>query len=301
MAEIGVVHLVRRKNGIAPFERFLGSYRQHSAGVPHDLVLIFKGFASSGTPDYDRLLAGMPHRRIYLSDYGFDLRPYFKAVEMLEHRYLCFFNSYSRILDGDWLAKLYRWAAAEGVGVAGATASCQSFSTNTAERERMLRGLSGGARLRWRLGHIFADRQPQLIAQRAAAWPLGAIGLWDPARYFPPFPNYHVRTNGFMAARETLARVRTGLLLFKLSAYYFESGREGLTGQIMQLGLRPLMVGRDGVGYEKEQWHVANTFWQGKQENLLVADNRTEQYAASDAAGRAELSRYAWGADARPA
>jgi len=34
MTEVGVVHLVRRKNGIAPFARFLASYREHPAGVP---------------------------------------------------------------------------------------------------------------------------------------------------------------------------------------------------------------------------------------------------------------------------
>lgn len=302
MAEIGVVHLVRRKNGLAPFERFLASYRQYPAGVPHDLVLVFKGFPfGHGTRTYDRLLADVPHSRMYLADYGFDLRPYFKAVAALEHRYLCFFNSFSRILDRDWLAKLHRWAAAEGVGVAGATASYQSFSTSSREQDRMLREMNPAERLRWRIGHVFTDRQARLIAQRGAAWLLGEAGLWNPDRYFPPFPNYHVRTNAFMASRETLARMRVGPVFFKLSAFMFESGRDSLTNQLMRLGLRPMMVGRDGTGYEKEHWHVANVFRQGNQENLLVADNQSDLYAMADAGGRAELSRLAWGEHARPA
>ncbi len=302
MAEVGVVHLVRRKNGVAPFERFLVSYREHPAGIPHDLVLIFKGFPfKRGTEAYDRLLADVPHRRMYLADYGFDLRPYFRAVAALEHRYLCFLNSFSRILDRDWLAKLHRWASANGVGVAGATASYQSFSTHSADRDRMLRAMSPVAQLRWRINHVFEGMQARLVAQRGAAWLLGEAGLWDPARYFPPFPNYHVRTNAFMASRETLAGVRIGPVLFKLSAFMFESGRDSLTNQIVRLGLRPLMVGGDGVGYEKENWHRSNTFRQGRQENLLVADNQTDLYAAADAGGRAELSRLAWGEHARPA
>lgn len=301
MAEIGVVHLVRRKNGLAPFERFLASYLEHPAGVPHDLVLVFKGFAfGRGTRDYDRLLANVPHRRMYLADYGFDLRPYFKAVATLEHRYLCFLNSFSRILERDWLAKLYRWVSVEGVGVAGATASYQSFSTSNNEREHMLRGMSLSEQWRWRMKHVFKDRQARLIAQRGAAWLLGGLRLWDPVRYFPPFPNYHVRTNAFMAARETLARVRIGPVFFKLSAYMLESGRESLTNQIIRLGLRPVVVGRDGVGYEKEEWHLANTFRQGDQENLLIADNQTDFYAMADTKTRAELSRLAWGPYARP-
>jgi hypothetical protein len=189
MAEIGVVHLVRCKNGLAPFERFLASYLDHPAGVPHDLVLIFKGFAfGRRTRDYDRLLAGVPHRRIYLADYGFDLRPYFQAVATLDHRYLCFLNSFSRILAQDWLVKLYRWASAEGVGLAGATASYQSFSTSNDERERMLRGMSLPARWRWRMAHVLKDKQARLITQRGTAWLLGGLRLWNPARYFPPLP-----------------------------------------------------------------------------------------------------------------
>ncbi len=286
---------------MAPFERFLTSYREYPAGVPHDLVLIFKGFPfGRGTQVYDRMLADVPHRRLYLADYGFDLRPYFKAVAMLEHRYLCFLNSFSRVLDSDWLAKLHHWISVKGVGLVGATASCQSFSTSNAERARMLREMNLAARLRWRLGHVFKDKQARLIAQRGAAWLLGEMGLWDPARYFPPFPNYHVRTNAFMASRETLARVRIGPVFFKLSAFMFESGRESLTNQILRLGLRPLVVGRDGDGYEKEQWHLANTFRQGRQENLLIADNQTDVYEMSNIEERSELSGFAWGLLARP-
>lgn len=299
--EIGVVHLIRRRNGLAPFERFLASYQEHPAGVPHDLILIFKGFPfGRGTEAYDQMLADVPHRRMYLADYGLDLRPYFKAVAMLEHRYLCFLNSFSRILVSDWLAKLYRWVTVQGVGVVGATASYQSFSTNSAERERMLREMDFVARLRWRIGHMLGDARPRFVVQRAAAWLFCELGLWDPARYFPPFPNYHIRTNAFMASRETLARMRVGPIFFKLSAYMFESGHNSLTGQIMRLGQRPLMVGRNGEAYEKEHWHFANTFWQGRQENLLVADNQTDTYALTDVAGRAELSRLAWGEYARP-
>ena len=301
MAEIGVVHLVRRNNGLAPFERFLASYREHPAGAQHDLIVIFKGFPFGlGTPAYDRLLADVPHRRLYLADFGLDLRPYFKAVAALEHRYLCFLNSFSRILDRTWLAKLHRWAAAKGVGVAGATASYQSFSTHSADRDRMLRQMNPLARLRWRVGHVFEDMQARLVAQRGAAWLLGVTGLWDPSRFFPPFPNYHVRTNAFMASRETLARVHIGPVFFKLSAFMFESGHDSLTNQLMQFGLRPVMVGRDGTGYEKEHWHVANIFRQGNQENLLIADNQTDLYAAADGGRRAELSRFAWGEHARP-
>jgi len=301
MAEIAIVHLVRRSNGLAPLERFISSYRRYPAGREHDLIMIFKGFASGQvTPDYDHLLSGIPHHRLYLADYGFDLRPYFKAVESFDYKYFCFFNSFSRILAPEWLAKLHRWAATDGTGLVGATASYQSFSTDSAERQRKLGKLGIGERMKWRIRHIFKDPQPNLVVQRAAAWILGELGLWRPSRHFRPFPNYHIRTNAFMASGGTLKRVCLGSLRVKLSAYMFESGWNNMTDQITRMGLRPLVVDRDGNAYEREEWHRAETFWQGRQENLLVADNQTDAYAYADFSKRQELSRFAWGPHARP-
>ena len=301
MVEVGVVHLVRKKNGIAPFEKFLASYIEHSAGVSHDLVLIFKGFNTArNTDQYDRLLTGVPHQRLYMSDYGLDIAPYFAAVRRLEYRYFCFLNSFSRILAVDWLAKLRNWIAAEGVGLVGATGSYESFATNYLERGRMLSTLEPLARLRWGFKHLLDDGNQQLLALRVAAWALAGLGLFDPSRYFPAFPNYHIRTNAFMASRETLIQIRVWRMVFKLSAFVFESGRNSLTNQIIGLNLRPLVVARTGEAFEKERWHLSNTFRQSAQENLLVADNQTDAYQQADIEGRTALSRLAWGPFARP-
>jgi hypothetical protein len=302
MTEVGVVHLVRQKNGLAPFERFLASYRKYPAGMQHELVLIFKGFPfRRGARAYERLLAGVPHRRWYAADYGFDVRPYLRAVEGLDYPYFCFLNSFSRILDGDWLAKLHRSVTAPGVGLVGATGSYESFSSNRSERAKMLALLRPLARLRWRFTRLLSSPGPAVVAQRAGAWIAEGLGIRDPRHFFPSFPNFHLRTNAFMAARPTLLQIRTGLMLFKHAAYALESGRDSITNQTINLGLAPLVVARTGEAFEKERWHLSNTFRQSLQENLLIADNQTDAYAGADAAGRALLSRQAWREFARPA
>ncbi len=302
MVEIAVVHLVRRKNGLAPFERFLASYREYPAGVPHDLVLVFKGFPfGHGTRTYDRLLADVPHSRMYLADYGLDLRPYFKAVERFDHLFFCFLNSFSRILDVDWLAKLHRWMTQEGVGLVGATGSYESFSSGRAERSNMLAGVGLMERLHWRLGHMLSGSGPRAMVQHAAGWMVEALGLKDPRQNFPSFPNFHIRTNAFMAPRKMLLQIRSGPMWFKFSAYALESGQNGLTRQVMRHGLKPLVVARSGESFEKEQWHLSNTFRQSLQENLLIADNQTDVYGASTAAERAVLAHQTWHEFARPA
>jgi hypothetical protein len=86
----------------------------------------------------------------------------------------------------------------------------------------------------------------------------------------------------------------------KTDVYRLESGRESLTAQIRDMGLAAFVVGRDGCAYARDQWPASRTFWQGAQENLLIADNRTEDYQLGDTEARAALSRYAWGQDADP-
>ena len=293
MAEVGVVHLVRQANGLAPLERFLASYREHAAGSPHELILLCKGFPGRLPAEYQRVLEGTAHRAMHVPDRGFDLAPYFAAARRFEFRYFCFFNSFSRILAEGWLETLRRCVVAPGVGLVGATASYQSFAQANAERRRL------GIRARFR--HIASGDSPTLVAQRTGAWLLGGLGLWKPARHFPAFPNYHIRTNAFMASREVLLRIRVRPLVFKLSAFMLESGRNGLTRQVMAMGLRPLVVDRAGRAFEKERWHLANTFRQSRQEDLLVEDNQTVAYDRAPGEERANLSRFAWGEFARPA
>ncbi|MGB8517953.1 MAG: hypothetical protein WCD45_08695, partial [Gallionella sp.] len=125
---ICVVHLVRKKNGILPFRNFLDSYLKNPAGVEHDLLILYKGFSRKGDIDpYEKLLKNVPHSCLMVADFGFDLRPYFVAAKKHNSEYFCFLNSFSVILDKDWLLKVYRHINQPGVGLAGATASWGSI------------------------------------------------------------------------------------------------------------------------------------------------------------------------------
>lgn len=301
MPDLAVIHLVRKRNGIATFRRFLGSYVQHRAGAFHHLVIVFKGFGAGETAEYDTLLEDVPHQRLSVPDRGYDISAYFEAVERLNYAHFCFLNSYSHILDEDWLGKLYRWICIEGVGLVGATASCQSISSGHYDHIEKMKAMPILQRAGASARIILRDASPvAFLTQRAWFRLLRMAGVWRPERDFPPFPNYHVRTNAFMGARKTLRRIRVEPIRLKISAYKFESGTNGLTSQVRSLGLRVLVVGRDGEGYEPERWHLSNTFWQAREQNLLVGDNQTTRYLAADSATRALWARLAWGEFARP-
>jgi hypothetical protein len=114
-------------------------------------------------------------------------------------------------------------------------------------------------------------------------------------RDFHPFPNPHIRTNGFMIERTTMLDLRFDGERTKMDSLRFESGKAGMTRQILGRGLEALIVGRDGRGYEPDEWYESRTFRSGEQENLLIGDNRTRQYADGDESFRAFLRQLAWG------
>jgi hypothetical protein len=110
-----------------------------------------------------------------------------------------------------------------------------------------------------------------------------------------PFPNPHVRTNAFLLERDLARTLDWGAARSKASAWAVENGPRSLTRQVLSRGLEPLVVGRDGVGYPRERWRDAGAFRSGSQANLLVADNRTRQFADAAPSERGMLARLAWG------
>lgn len=288
MPPIGVVHLVRRANGTAPLARFLASCDRHPAGAGHDLVLVFKGFPGDRVvQEYEALLAGRPHQRLFVRDAGYDISAYLAAARELPHSYLCFLNSFSVALAPDWLAILYSQAIRREVGIAGATGSYLSLRSaldhppylnpNHPRYKQFL--------LKW---------FPVLRTARNFALRPVYNRLYD------PFPNYHVRTNSFLMRREIMLAIPAPRIRPKFQAHSFESGRKGLTRQVIAMGKLPIIVGKDGRGYPPEEWHLSDTFWQSNQQNLLVADNRTEHYRKGSLETRRYYAVHAWGRFARP-
>ena len=272
MNEICVVYLARAQNGLPPFQSFLDSYRRHAAGREHDLLIVFKGFPDPKSQEPLRELAAeFSPLFLSISDFGYDLRAYRLAARAFSHRYYCLLNSFSEILAGNWLEIMHRAIQETGVGLVGATGSCESMYSNVLAE---------------------AAESPGLPCQRKLALQVRTRLC---SVCFKPFPNYHLRTNGLMIPRELMLEVWPRVVLTKRGCYLFENGKSSLTRRVERLKLKPVLVGRDGKSYEKATWSQSRTFRLGAQENLLIADNQTRLFSSADPARRAQLTRLAWG------
>lgn len=286
MSDTCVVHLVRAANGFTPLRDFLDSYARHPAGRDHRLLLLFKGFAPRLPAEYDRLLEEVAHERRFIAERGFDIDAYLQLAREHAAAYFCFLNSFSLILADGWLDKLYRALVEGGAGLAGATGSWQSHADasyapaprpdDPAWKRALLQGLP------------FLRTAACAIRRRVHG---GSFDL---------FPNHHLRTNAFMLSRQTALALSVPRLRSKLDAYKFESGKRGLTRQVLAMGKAVVVVGRDGRSYAMPDWPRSNTFWRGAQENLLIADNQTRMYQALDTELRSVYSAIAWGSSGEP-
>jgi hypothetical protein len=305
MKELCVVHLVRAHNGIEPFRRFLESYKTNSGGIEHDLLIVFKGFDHhQDTTKYLELLTPFIYEALNVPDEGFDIAAYFVVVKRYsdQYRYFCFLNSFSVIQDREWLMKLYENILQPDAGLVGAT-GCWNSNKNNARA--WFRGLPAEIYRKreiknWETLEVLTPEESYLYTVKAywkAAFFLSRQ-IWRHLYsliYFDSFPNYHVRTNTFMILGELMNSLEYPIIKSKMDAYKFESGRKSLTLQIIKKGKKTLIVGKDGIGYDKEIWHKSRTFWSFDQENLLVADNQTIKYQNGTKEKRQYLSLIAWG------
>ena len=272
MARIAVVHLVREAHGLEPWETFLQAYRRNPAGLEHDLVVLWKGFGRPESVEhYHKAGADVVRHSLRVADWGYDIRAYGVALRRFSQEYFCFLNSFSEPLVANWLALLFEHAQRPEVGLAGATGSWESLYRNC------------------------------FVPCPAGAPAAARVLPWQFLRRllcricFPPFPNWHLRTNAFVIRRQLALHCWPRWILGKRHAYLFENGRWSLTRRVLRLGLQVVVVGRDGRAYLPPEWPRSRTYRSGRQENLLVADRQTRQYATADLVTRQWLAHLAWG------
>lgn len=276
MPSVCVVHLVWEPLGVETFKRFLSSYEQNKGGLEHQLLIVFNGFnEGQGLAPYLELLEGCSYQPLILSRRSQDIPAYFAAARSSASDFVCFLNSYSVLLDQSWLRKLYSHVEQNDVGLVGATGSYQSLYCSIKDSMTLEPG-----------NYTF---------KRLAGYPLRHWTLRKLRTYFDLFPNPHIRSNAFMLARDLMVSLESRQIRTKMEAMRFESGKDNLTRQIQLRGLKTLVIGRDGQAYEPENWFDSQTYKSGEQSNLLVADNRTEQYALADSEARRAMTKAAWG------
>ncbi|MCK1291978.1 MULTISPECIES: hypothetical protein [unclassified Bradyrhizobium] len=321
---IALVYLARFAEGVEPVRKFIESYKRHPAGVPHDLIIVWKGFPNNGPADSPQMAIcrEVEHRSIAMTDEGLDLTAYDIATAQIDHEFVCFLNTFSEIESDNWMQKLYAHISRPDVGIVGSTASFESLRLS-------MKGMNKAV---WMCVQnipydpFYADVWGQEIVKHAPRWLTHARGRrwrrivykvtgWrqkHPLRYhisfehawniageayagFPEFPNPHLRSNAFMIRRTVFRSLMPFRIYTKNDAFNFESGKASMTNQILRRTLKALVVGHDGKAYDLPEWKDSFTFRRGSQHNKLVADNQTKAFDTMNRAQKILAESWTWG------
>jgi hypothetical protein len=255
MSVLCLVHLLWGPFGPEAAARFGAAYRAIEPGVEHRFVAVYNGFHGDVSSVRDAL-GVQADEEVHIDGRVQDLIAYRRALDAVECDRVAFVNGWAEPIVDGWLATLSDALDADGVGIAGCTASWESPASAA---------------------------PPHLKLHRR--------GL------FQPFPNPHVRTNAWVIEAALARSLTWDVRRRKVGAESLESGKQGLTRQVQAHGLRPVMVSRHGA-VEVDDWPEARVFRSGRQEELLVRDNRTRQYDDADPRRKAFLARMAWGSRA---
>jgi len=124
---------------------------------------------------------------------------------------------------------------------------------------------------------------------------IGATGSWESSSETdPPFPNPHIRTNGFMISAELMRKMDFVKVNSKDDARIVESGENSLTRQVISNGKKAYLVDNCGNYWPENEWADANLFRCGEQSGLIISDNRTRAYMDGDDWMREYLHAMAW-------
>ncbi len=277
-SRITAFYLARACEGLAPMREFVSSYRRYYAGVDHELIVLFKGFKSARKRQQTQaLFTGLSFVPLEIAEGGFDIGSYAYAATKVRTDFLFFLNTFSTVLADNWLEKIYCQAQKNEIGLVGATASYQSLYSPLRARWNRARQKSFLARL---------IKKPLLLTQWNRATAL---------RRFPPFPNPHVRTNGFMVKRSLFLALSKPRFKDKMDALLFESGPHSLTRQVLLTKKQVCIVDKEGACFTAGEWKESCPFWNKAQKNLLIADNQTRRFDRLPLEKRLALQIKAWG------
>ncbi len=282
---IEVVYLARGVDyGLKGAVEFLQSYLNHSAGIIHSLHIIAKGWEKK-KEEYLQLIDLCKELNIPLVDLpddGFDLGAYYRAAKNLNGKHICFLSSSTIIEKDNWLIKLYN-AIDEKTKL---VAPFASYQESPIREEYMLHELQ----------QIYPNVQSKDDLKYKVYRELNKKYTKNPL----PFPNPHLRSNGFLIERELFIefmeqnKIPNFIPRYKVEAWDLESGHNSLTRFILNKGFNAILVGFDG-NYNINNWAKANTFRWFDTSNALISDMESRRFHTSIFQEQLDLIGGTWG------
>jgi len=334
---VTVLYLARIEDGLNEISSFIESYANFPTLIDHVLVIVVKGKEKeTECENVSSVLKkfSVTAKLIWVADeIGFDIEAYRWVIfhGFVQTKYILCLKTSSKISARNWLEKYMNLFADPSVGLVGATGSFESLQSSwnailNAQQMFYMGQLTFTSISKWKwiigarskIAKLFAINAffhgRRYLKQFKFRLLTGYHSNFNTVRErylkvtedtevfgftkdFPLFPNPHIRTSGFMMETADFQSLEFNLNGVKTDSSKFESGFNSLTRQILRKDKGVFVVGANGKGYQIEDWGNSGTFRSLGQENLLITDNRTDDYPRMSPAVRETHRVMTWGSD----
>ncbi|WP_440920397.1 hypothetical protein [Candidatus Pelagibacter sp.] len=265
-----VVYLAYEPLGKKYLENFLKFYKKFDSGIEHDLLICFKQFKKEKINDWKKILINKSVDFIGFNDdfekNDFDIGSYFRVAEKYSDRLILFLNTYTIPVTNNWL-KIY---------------------LNHYERKTIIGATGSMASLPSQFFNFFFNQHTKL---QQIIWGLKHL------IHVQLFPNPHIRTTAFFLDAKDFLSLKYNKEKFtkKIETNYFESGRNGISNQLIKRGFKLLIINSDNNKFNINDWKKSETYCLGNQSKLIFKDNRTEEYENADYFEKNKRIKFCWG------
>lgn len=252
----------------------MSSLELFTPGADHDLLYIFKNFKPNEVEALVKKYA-INNNFIELPDTNFDIGSYYFSLNHIRTEFAIFLNTFSRPLCKNWL-KLYLAALeSNNTKLIGATGSYESFGFNPPIKD----------------GHSLVNKTKR-VAKFFYRIFFSILNL----QLKTHFPNPHIRTNAFLTKVSIFKNYidEIGLPKTKLDCHKIESGPNSYTNYAVKNNLNPGVISSNGSFFTLNNMHKSHVFRRGDQSDLIISDNRTNDYKESKNDRKRSLEWDSW-------
>jgi hypothetical protein len=264
-----IVYLLYYPIAEKTLKHFIRYYKKFKSGYKHELLICFKGFSND-----NKIISYWKNKiRLKYTFYldkelknDFDIGSFFRVANDNPGRLILFLNSYAFPNCENWL-KIYvdNYEYNSVVGAHGSYASlsseCLSFK---------YKNLSIYKSIKYGIYHLF---------------------------FCKLFPNPHIRTSNFLIKANDFLSLKYNKNKFvnKIFTNYFESGRYGMSNQLLKKKFKLLVVNSMNKKFNVDKWNESKTAFLSNQDNLVISDHRTRQFDTLNVNQKKQLSKLNWG------
>jgi len=291
---VAVIYLAYGAEGYQAYvNRFFDSYKAHASGAPHQLIIAATAYRDNptGYETLRQLAIENDAKIIDLPDGGQEFGAFYRVAKCLTTDYIFCFVTSGRIMHPNWLAVF--------------------MSANQSHPQCRLIGSSGSWEtsypgLRVVLKRYFASNKPNRsqssetttrVPQHKRSISQIIKRLFDCISIYVQFPNYHIRTNGFLIERQLYMQYidRYGMPRTRKEAYDIEHGRNHLSKFVKESGFDIGVVGANGILYAPHEWDKSATFRCPDISNAVIWDRQHDAYVEAGVSEKKRCEQRAWG------